>query len=147
MRSAWKWFAATLMAGAIALAAIAPRVHAAPVAAQGQFTLPFEAHWGKVALQTGDYTFSVNHVTMNGEVTLYRGTQAMGIMRPETFEGSGQPGQNPELLCIRHDGKITIRALRLSSGTFYFALPTDLKVLVAQQPQLIETLPIQVSGE
>jgi hypothetical protein len=42
---------------------------------------------------------------------------------------------------------VGVRALRTNHGTFYFALPKDLQVLMTQQPQLIETVPVQVSGE
>jgi hypothetical protein len=34
-----------------------------------------------------------------------------------------------------------------SIGTYYFEMPKSLKTLVAQQPQLIETVQVQVSGE
>jgi hypothetical protein len=41
-----------------------------------------------------------------------------------------------------------VRALRLPHvGTFYFPLAKDLSVLAAQQPQLIETVSVEVSGD
>jgi hypothetical protein len=146
MRDIWKRVSGVVLSAVIAFGMIAPGLQAGP-AAGGKFKLPFAAQWGKVALPTGDYTFSVDHITLNGTILLYRGTQAAGILRPQTFD-AGDGSKSSELVCIRHDGKITVRALRLPKvGTFYFALPNDLKVLVAQQPQLIETVSIQVSGE
>jgi hypothetical protein len=65
---------------------------------------------------------------------------------PQVFDGSGNSDKNV-LVCVRHNGQVGVRALRTNHGTFYFALPKDLQVLMTQQPQLIETVPVQVSGE
>jgi len=52
------------------------------------------------------------------------------------------------LVCIRQHGNVTVRALRLPHvGTFYFSLPKQLTVLVAQQPELIETVSVEVSAD
>jgi hypothetical protein len=32
-------------------------------------------------------------------------------------------------------------------GTFYFSLPKDLRTLIARQPELIETVSVDVSGD
>ncbi|MGA9630369.1 MAG: hypothetical protein WA369_09770 [Candidatus Acidiferrales bacterium] len=64
------------------------------------------------------------------------------------YGGESAAPDAPELVCIRHDGKVSVRALKLPRvGTFYFALPKDLKALVAQQPQLIETVQVEARGE
>jgi len=126
---------------------IVPGLQAGPAAA-GKFKLPFDARWEKIGLPTGDYTFSVDHITLNGTILVYRGTEAVGIVHPQMFNGDENRSKNSELVCIRHDGKVTVRALRLpNAGTFYFPLPNELKALVAQQPQLIETVSIEVSGD
>jgi hypothetical protein len=55
---------------------------------------------------------------------------------------------SPVLICIRHDGNVSVRALRLPNvGTFYFSLPKDLQTLIARQPELIETVSLEVSGD
>jgi len=132
----------------IAIGAVAAGLQAGP-AAEGRFKLPFDAQVGKTALPTGDYTFSVDRTDGSyGFIRVYRGTESVGIMVPQGLDSySGQRG-HAALLCIRHDGKVTVRALRLPNiGTYYFQLPKELKTLVAQQPQMIETVPVQVSGE
>jgi hypothetical protein len=136
------------LAAVIAIAAIVPGLQAGP-SADGRFKLPFDAQVGKMTLSTGDYTFSVDrNAGSYGLVRVYRGTESVGIMVPQELDYYHGQGQNSALLCIRHDGKVTIRAMRLPNiGTYYFQLPKDLKTLVAQQPQMIETVPVQVSGE
>jgi hypothetical protein len=147
MKVSWKCFSGVVLTAVIALAMIAPGLHAGP-AARGKFTMPFDAHWGRTTLRTGDYTFSVNHITSDGTILVYRGTQAMGIVLPQEFNDRDNQSKNPELVCIRHDGIVTVRALRLPhAGTFYFSLPKELKTLVAQQPELIETISVEVSAD
>jgi hypothetical protein len=147
MKESWKWISAVAVSALIALLMIAPGLRAG-ANAKGKFTLPFEAKWGMVALSTGDYKFSVDHIDLDGSILVTRGAQTVGILHAQAFDERENQSKNPELVCIRHDGKVTVRALRLPEvGTFYFALPKELKTLVAQQPQLIETVSVQVSGE
>ncbi len=132
----------------IAIAAILPGLQAGPMSA-GRFKMPFDAQLGKTALPMGDYTFTVNRTEGSyGLIRVYRGSESVGIMVPQELDIYHGQGQNPALLCIRHDGKVTVRALRLPGiGTYYFQMPKELQTLVAQQPKLIETVPVQVSGE
>jgi hypothetical protein len=132
----------------IALVAIAPGSHAGPTT-QGRFRLAFDAQLGDRTLPTGDYTFSFDHSAGSyGTIYLYRGTQAVGMVLPQMLNSNEGQGEKPVLVGIRHDGKVTVRALRLPQvGTLYFPLPKDLKTLVAQKPALIQTVSIQVSGE
>jgi hypothetical protein len=126
---------------------VATVLHAGP-AASGRFKLPFDAQMGMMALPTGNYSYTVDGLSLDGKIVVYRENQALGILRAQTFSENGNQSKNPALLCIRHDGKVAIRALRLPRvGTFYFSLPKDLNVLMAQQPQLIETVSIEVSGD
>ena len=135
------------LAAVIAIGAIASGLQAGS-SGEGRFKLPFDAQVGKMTLPTGDYTFSVDRAAGSyGLIRVYQGTESVGIMVPQELD-SYHGRQHAALLCIRHDGKVTIRALRLPNiGTYYFQLPKDLKTLVAQQPQMIETVPVQVSGE
>ena len=133
------------LSAVIAIGAIVPGLKAGP-SAEGRFKLPFDAQAGKMTLQTGAYTFSVDRAAGSyGLVRVYRGTESVGIMVPQELDSFHGQSQNAALLCIRHDGKVTVRALRLPNvGTYYFQMPKDLKTLVAQQPELIETVPVQV---
>jgi hypothetical protein len=147
MKASWKRASAFALIAVIAFGTIAPRLQAGP-ALQARFKLPFNAQWEKVALPTGDYTLSLDHTSLGGTIIVYRGTEAKGILRPQIFENSQKEGKNPVLICIRHDGNVTVRALRLPNvGTFYFSLPKELKGLMAQQPKLIETISVEVTGQ
>lgn len=147
MKVSSKTAAGIALVAVIAFAVFSFTLQARP-AAGGSFKLPFDAQWGTVSLKTGDYTFAVDHITSNGSIAVYRGNQAVGIVRSQVLDGSEDRDQKSELLCVRHNGKATVRALRMAQvGTFYFALPRDVTVLVAKQPQLIETVSVQVSGQ
>ena len=131
----------------IAIAMIAPGLQAGPALA-ARFKLPFDAHLGKMALPAGDYTFSLDHAAFRGVIRFYRGNQAVGIALAQSYDDQKRQGENPVFVCIRHDGNVTVRALRLPHvGTFYFSLPKQLTVLVAQQPELIETVSVEVSAD
>ncbi|HEV3482072.1 MAG TPA: hypothetical protein VGR97_07060 [Candidatus Acidoferrales bacterium] len=136
------------LSAVLAIAAIMPGLQAGPAMA-GRFKLQFDAQVGKTALPMGDYTFSVDRGAGSyGVIFVYREGQALGMVVPQVLDRYKGQGLSPELLCIRHDGKVTVRALRLPEvGTYYFQMPKNLQTLVAQQPQLIETVPVQVSGE
>ncbi len=146
MKGSWKWISGVVLIAVIAFAVIAPGLPASPSTAF-RFKLPFDLQWEKMALPTGEYTLVIDHFSSNGMLSVYRGTRAVGFLLPQTFDGRESKSEKSELVCIRHDGKVTVRALRLpGSGTFYFQVPTELKALVAQQPQLIETISIEVNG-
>ena len=126
---------------------LAPAPQAGP--ALGKFTLPFDAKIGTMVLPTGDYTLSLDGFTGNEPkfVVVSQGSKIVGSVLPQVFDGNGNSDKKGVLVCVRHNGQVGVRALRTNHGTFYFALPKDLQVLMTQQPQLIETVPVQVSGE
>jgi hypothetical protein len=101
-----------------------------------------------MALPTGDYTFSVQDASLNGNIYVHHGSQAVGVLHAQMFKDNENQSKSPVLICIRHDGNVSVRALRLPNvGTFYFSLPKDLKTLIARQPELIETVSVDVSGD
>jgi hypothetical protein len=145
MRGPWKSISGIVLGALIAFVVIAPRLQAGP-AARDRFVLPFDAQWGKILLPAGVYTLSVDHLNSNGTIRIDRGDQGVGIMLPQLFDYTQNKSKNPELVCIRHNGVVTVRALRLPQvGTFYFPLPKDLKVTMAEQPQMIETVSLEAT--
>ena len=96
----------------------------------------------------GVYTVSVDRFNTNGRIQVSQGTHGVATMLPQLFDYTQNQSKDPELVCIRHNGIVTVRALRLPQvGTFYFSLPKDLKVLMAQQPQMVETIPLEAEGK
>jgi hypothetical protein len=147
MKVSWKRGSGFVLIAVIAIGMIAPGLQAGPAFA-AKFTLPFDAHLGKMALPTGAYSFSLDHAGLNGVILFRQGDRAVGMVLPQVFDNHQNQGKNPVIICIRHDGKVTVRALRLPSiGTFYFALPKELEGLMAQHPKLIETVSVEVTGE
>ncbi len=129
----------------IAITMLAPALRA-EVSNEGRFKLPFDAELGKTALPTGDYTFSLDRSAGSyGTIVIYRDNRTLAIAVPEMLDRYDRQGVHPELLFVRHDGRVILRALRMPDlGTFYFSLPKDLKKFVEQEPQLIETVPVQM---
>jgi hypothetical protein len=147
MKGSYKWALGTAIAALIAFGFIAQGLHAGPVT-RGKFKLPFDAQLEQMALPTGDYTFSVQDASLNGNIYVYRGSQPVGVLHAQMFKDNENQSKSPVLICIRHDGNVSVRALRLPNvGTFYFSLPKDLKTLIARQPELIETVSVEVSGD
>jgi hypothetical protein len=147
MNGSWKRVAGFVLIAAIAFGMIAPGLYAGP-ALSIAFKLPFDAKLGTMALPTGDYTLSIDDMTKNGMIRVYRGTQSAGMLFAQSFESRENQSNDAKLICIRRDGKVTVRALQLPGfGTFYFHLSKELQTLVAQQPQLIETVTVAVNGK
>jgi hypothetical protein len=129
----------------IAITMLAPALRA-ELSNVGRFKLPFDAELGKTALPTGDYTFSLDRSAGSyGTIVIYRDNEALAMAVPETLDRYDRQGVHPELLFVRHDGRVILRALRMPTlGTFYFSVPKDLKKFVEEEPQLIETVPVQM---
>jgi hypothetical protein len=85
---------------------------------------------------------------MNSIVSIYQGSKIVALLHPQSFSSYDRQGEKPVLVFVRHDGNTTLRALRFpGSGTYYFPLPKGLKILSAKQPQLLETISVEVSGD
>jgi hypothetical protein len=133
-----------LLAGAIAAATIWGAVSHAQsnVVLKGQFTLPFEAQWGKLNLQPGSYTFSVKAENSAYLVNVAQGRHQVGFVLASDFsQPSAKDQQDHALLCVRHSGECSVGALKMPEGIFYFNLPGN-KTQVAQQPDLIQRVPV-----
>jgi hypothetical protein len=147
MKESWKWVAGVMLGAVILFGMVAPGLRAGR-AAGGKFTLPFDARWETSDLSTGDYSFSVDHLALNGIIRVYRGRDSVGILRAVEFDGSRGGSETAELVCVRHDGIVSVRALRLpQAGTFYFPLPADMTQVSGKQPLLLETVSVRVSGD
>jgi hypothetical protein len=147
MKYSWKCVSGLALIAVIAFGMIAPGLQAGPALA-ASFKLPFDAQLGKMALPVGDYSLSLDHAAFNGLIRFYQGNRLVGIVHAQVFDGQPNQSKNPVLICIRHDGNVTVRALRLPSvGTFYFPLPKELAGLMARQPKLVETVSVEVRGE
>ncbi len=148
MNGSWRTISGGLLSIVMACAMFAPRLMAGP-AGQGKFTLPLEAQWGKTTLTAGDYTLSIENHTSMATIWIAHEGRNVTVILPQSLDYQQKNmSKNAELVCIRHDGALVIRELRIPQvGTYYFNLPKNLKVFMAEQPQMIETLPVQAVGE
>jgi len=144
MKGARSWISGIALIAVLALVVIAPGLHAQP-AANLHFQLPFDANWGRMTLSTGDYSFAVDHYSANGLIFVFRDNRAVGITHPESFDSTESKSDRAELIFVRHDGKVSVRSLRMPGvGTFYFTLPKELSNLAAKEPRLLETITVDV---
>lgn len=116
----------------------------------GQFTLPFEAHWGSVDLPAGHYTFTVENEFGGTKqvVHLMNGTRTLGMVMPEQFS-TYNPEQINEtaLLCVRNAGTYSVRAVTMPEvGVLYYTVPKNKAVQVTKAPELIERVPVQMAS-
>ena len=147
MSLSWKKAVAFVFVAVIALGMSLPSLQAGSVAS-GKFKVPFDANLDKIALPSGEYRFAVDHLAINGIVTIYQDTKVVALMHAQSFSSYDKQGEKPVLVFVRHDGNTALRALRFpGAGTYYFPLPKGLKVLSAKQPQLLETISVEVSGD
>jgi hypothetical protein len=144
MKGARSWVSGIALLAVIGLIVIAPGVHAQP-SANFHFQMPFDADWSRMALSTGDYSFSLDQYSANGLIFVYHDNKAVGITHAESFDAKEDKSDKTELVLVRHDGKVSVRALRMPGvGTFYFTLPKELSNVAAKQPRLLETITVDV---
>ena len=109
----------------------------------GKFTLDFNAQWGKLDLQPGTYSFAVNAENSAYIVTVKQGVQNKGFVLSSSFSSADQSGSQDEaLLCVRRSGECSVGALKMPTGVFYFNMPGIQKAQLAQQPDLVERVPV-----
>jgi hypothetical protein len=115
---------------------------------KGRFTLSVEARWGQVVLPPGDYSFTLDHPTNMGIVTIRAETgRALGFVVNQTIDDR-QAFDSTELILVRSGGNYTIRALRLADLglTLEYSAPKTGRQLIVQSPQLLERIPVAMGG-
>ena len=148
MRSSWKKIATLVFVVAVALGMGLPKTQASSSVAAGRFKLPFAANLGGMSLAAGDYTYAVEQMSNAGKITIFHDQKVVGMFHAQSFSTFENNSQYPVLVFVRHDGSAMLRAFRFPGiGTLYFALPKEMKTLIAQQPQLIEAIQVQASGD
>lgn len=128
--------------------------------AQGTFTLPFEAHWGSATLPAGNYTFKE---VAGGLPLIEVRNEAKGSTPAFVIiaaHDASQDNNSSELVCIRLRNAGIVRSIVLTSlgETLYFKIPKNVRMyahnssaktrtLLAQGPELIQRVPVEVAGQ
>lgn len=147
MNSPWRKVVGLASLVALALLVSLPKVHAFS-AANGKFQLPFDAKMGNMTLPAGEYEYSVQDMSRTGKIVIYQGTKYATVLHAQSFDDREKQSEKPVLIFVRHDGSASLRAFKFpGAGTFYFPLSKEMSNLVAQQPQLIETVQVQAFGD
>lgn len=111
----------------------------------GTFTLPFEVRWGTAVLSAGDYSFQLDKseqiVTIRGE------NQAARVL--STARSDDNHVGSSALIIVRHGRKGTVRVLRLAEQNvaYTYPAPKGEPPMLAQAPELLQRIPVFVSGK
>jgi hypothetical protein len=110
--------------------------------------LPVEAQWGQVVLPAGEYSFTLDHGTVGGIVTLREETgRAVGYIRSAGTDDR-QTFDRSELVLVLSGGNYIVRAVRLADLgiTIEYSVPKAGKQQIVQGPQLLERIPVAMGG-
>jgi hypothetical protein len=118
----------------------------APVT-QGEFSLPYAAHWGKTVLPAGAYSF---RVTANGPtsiVTVRGNKQSAFVMTAGVWPCSACTGS--ELILINRKGERTVQMLRLAQAgiVLYYGPRREVDEALAQAPEATERVGVKVAAK
>lgn len=99
------------LAALAALAACLSTGLAQGQSAAGEFTLPFEAHWGAVTLPAGHYTFTLERPGAASMITISRDTRGIAVVLDSGYD-LATSGKS-ELIVKREGNVNTVCDLRL----------------------------------
>jgi aspartate oxidase len=139
------------MVGSLVLAVASAFIFAGIASAQvckGQFTLPFDAHWGGATLPAGDYTFTLNSAGQPSIVKIEQGQRNVALVMAQSGTAS-DTSKASELTVTRSGGHARIRVLHLAElGTdLYYAAPKAEGREMASTRELIQHLPVIFNGK
>jgi hypothetical protein len=111
------------MVGCLAVAAALNPGLASAQVYTGQFTLPFAAHWGMATLPAGDYSFKLDHPTLEGTLELYQGTKAVALIKSQGYHLNDDHTGSSALIVTRDNAgsSPTVSALRLAQAGMVFS--------------------------
>lgn len=110
----------------------------------GNFTLPFEVRWGKAVLPPGDYSLKIDKT--NYIVTIRGENRAAMVLSP--IPTTNTDARTSALVIVHYGNRATVRALRLAEQglVFHFPAPKAERELLARAPELLQRIPVVMSG-
>jgi hypothetical protein len=123
-----------LLLGAAAMCFTTGSLRAADVA--GSFTLPSQTKWGLATLSPGDYTFTLDRASLDGRITVHKGTKAVLMVNSQGIAETGASGGSSMKIV---NGRV--RSLRLAPAglTFDYAPRKKEAQVMAGRPAQHET--------
>lgn len=139
-----KFLALALLAGIFSIGNLEAQ-QAAP-ATTGEFTLPFEVHWGKAILPPGDYSFTVANAGTATLITIRGKKQSAFVMTASTADCNSCGSS--ALLILRTGKERSVQALRLAKlgVVLYYSPRRGVEELIAQAPKTLERVPVLVAS-
>jgi len=115
---------------------------------KGQFTLPFEAQWGRATLPAGDYTFTLNSTGQPAIVEIAQGTRNVALVMAQS-NSTADASKESELIVTRSGDRARIRVLHLAElGTdLYYAAPKAESREMASAPEQTQGVPVILNGK
>jgi len=116
-------------------------------AIKGEFTLPFEIHWGRAVLPAGQYSFDMASAS-TPQVVQVRGEGVNVLLRAQAAGDRPAPTDSALVLVRQGDNRI-VRSLRLAplGICLYDAPPKGEAQMVAQAPAAIQHVPVYTSSK
>jgi len=111
----------------------------------GKFTLPFEARWGGLVLPAGEYSFTLNDLTVAGTIAVQRDGKNLGVVLVRSISDFDTSGKS-ELVAVSNGGVYRISAMHLQAGArMGFLIPKAEQPSPARGPEL-SLLHVPISG-
>ena len=120
-----------LLLGAAAVCFTTGSLKAADIA--GTFTLSSQTNWGLAVLSPGDYTFTLDHATLGGRITVYQGLKPVLMVQSQGIAETGSSGESSMKIV---NGRV--RFLRLGPAGLTYSYPVHKK-----EAQFMAGQPIQ----
>jgi len=119
--------------------------NAKPASAQilrGKFSLPFTACWDKATLPAGNYSFTLDEPTASGQVTVFRGRQAVALI--STRGVSYTTSDHSEM--VLQGGMVRELSLPQIGVTLQYPEFTPRHRAAPGQPQVSQIIPVAAAG-
>ena len=133
------------MIGCLAVVAALSAGLASAQVVTGQFTLPFAANWGIATLPAGDYTFTLDHTSLEGMIKLYQGTKAVALIKCQGFNPYADRTGGSALIVTadRAGGSPTVRSLRLAeAGVFSYMAHRPKHGTAPAEKEMAQVIPV-----
>jgi hypothetical protein len=116
-------------------------------AIKGEFTLPFEVHWGRAVLPAGQYSFDMASLR-TPEVIQVRG-EGVNVMLMAQATGDRPTPTDSALVLVRQGDKSVVRSLRLAplGISLYYAAPKGEAATMAQVPGVMQRVPVHMNSK
>lgn len=108
---------------------------------RGQFTLPYQVHWGKSVLEPGDYTITIQSIGIPIVASISKADGSGGILVVTGVRSEPTNGVNALLLKDK-DGQLTVHSLSLANLRMVLIYDRSLARESVQEARVSRTVPV-----